>query len=155
MENVIFWLLVAIALLVCAIAWLIIYISGLQQKLKVSDASNREIYKGYKAEQEKNADVKKELDYKSLLLEETKRGLAHYKKLYEHVYDLYQNLKKNYNRLNKLQYGKKPTTADFKQAIIKDYKKGADVYDIATKYGLKANTVFKAIARRKAKGDIK
>lgn len=159
MENVILWLLVIIALLICAIASLLIYITGLQDKLKASYASNKELYKCYKAEQEKNGDVKKELAYKSQLLEETKKGLDYYRKMYDQVYDLYQKLKKNYHNLclkaNKLQFGKKPTTADFKQAIIKDYKAGADVHDIATKYCLKSNTVFKAINRRKAKGDIK
>lgn len=155
MQTIIFWLLVAIALLICAIAGLIIYISGLQSKLKASYASNKELYKCYKAEQEKNGDVKKELNYKNKLLEETKKDLDYYRKMYEQVYDLYQKLKKSYIRLNKLQNGKKPTTADYKKAIIKDYKAGADVHDIATKYNLKANTVFKAINRRKAKGDIK
>lgn len=45
MQTIIFWLLVAIALLVCAIAGLIIYISGLQAKLKASYNTNKEVYK--------------------------------------------------------------------------------------------------------------
>lgn len=45
MQTIIFWLLVAIALLVCTIAGLIIYISGLQAKLKASYNTNEEVYK--------------------------------------------------------------------------------------------------------------
>lgn len=159
MQTIIFWLLVAIALLVCAIAGLIIYISGLQAKLKASYASNKELYKSYKDVREASVDIRKELNNKNDLLEETKKDLDYYRKMYEQVYDLFQKLKKDYKRLELKRITKalvkKPTTADYKKAIIKDYKAGADVHDIATKYNFKANTVFKAIARRKAKGDIK
>ena len=130
MQTIIFWLLVAIALLICAIAWLVIYISGLQAKLKASYTSNKEIYKGYlQVKKEKEELIDDNIKLKSKLSGYELSGIT--KKIV-----------------------KRATTADYKKAIIKDYKAGADVHDIATKYSLKANTVFKAIARRKAKGEI-
>lgn len=159
MQTIIFWLLIAIAGLLCAIAGLIIVIHEKNVKLIASYKANKEIYKGYTEVREASADLRKELNNKNDLLEETKKDLDYYRKMYEQVYDLFQKLKKDYKRLELKRITKalvkKPTTADYKKAIIKDYKAGADVHDIATKYNFKANTVFKAIARRKAKGDIK
>lgn len=147
MQTIIFWLLVAIALLVCAIAGLIIYISGLQAKLKASYASNREIYKGYKGEVEKREKTEQKVSKLSAVITQQN-------KVIDRLEQYNRKLKSANNDLARVAL-KKPTTADYKKAIIKDYKAGADVHDIATKYNLKANTVFKAINRRKAKGDIK
>jgi uncharacterized protein (DUF433 family) len=150
MENTILRLLIAIALLICGIAGLIIKISDLQQKLKVSDASNREIYKGYKEVRQQNeALIDDNLKLKSKLSGYEISEKMRADKVVQGV-----PLRKIKKVIVEGQLFKRATTADYKKAIIKDYKAGADVHDIATKYNLKANTVFKAIARRKAKGDI-
>ena len=125
MENTILIMLIVIALLICAIAGLIIKISGLTQRIKTMEATNRTIYN------------------------DLKNALARERELIDTNADLISDnidLKTKLRGLEKLQ-DRKYTTADYKKQIIKDYRAGADVHDIATKYCLKANTVFKAIQR--------
>ena len=146
MEKTILIMLIVIALLICAIAGLIIKISGQAQKIKTVEATNKTLYKIYQGEVEKREiadgkaeNLRKQVSQLSTII--TKQN----KKIDSLEADLEDIIKR---------YVKKNTTADFKEQIIKDYRAGADVHDIATKYSLKANTVFKAIARRKAKGEI-
>ena len=58
-------------------------------------------------------------------------------------------LEKQTELLNKIKY--KPSCADFKENIIRDFKNKVTCVDMATKYWLKADTIRKALYRRGVK----
>ena len=158
MENTILIMLIVIALLVCAIAGLIIKISGQAQKIKTMEATNKTLYKSYVGEIDKREKAEGIAERYEQKVGKLSTVITQQNKVIDRL-EQYNRKLKNANKdlagvvLKRTTKAivKKPTTADYKKQIIKDYKAGADVHDIATKYCLKSNTVFKAIQRWKAK----
>lgn len=144
MENTILIMLIVIALLICAIAGLIIKISGQAQKIKTAEATNKTLYKNYQREVEKREKAEGIAEILEKKVGKLSAIITQQNKVIDRL---------KLKRITKALV-RKPTTTDYKKQIIKEYKAGADVHDIATKYCLKSNTVFKAIQRWKAKGDI-
>lgn len=113
MEKTILIMLIVIALLVCAIAGLIIYISGQAQKIKTAEATNKTILNSYRIVQKE----KEELVTDNINLKNRLRAL----KVTGNSYSA-TPLKPKYD------------TGDFKAEILRDYNNGVTVNWIAKKY---------------------